>query len=331
MRDRDRFGRHDFRHGFVGWAGPVFWPYAYNNLFDYTFWPYDYSGGYYDPFWNYGYDDLFAGIFSPYDAGYGYGYGGTRRHRHTHVAYGRSNAQEPVTAAADAAQLCERETASVVEFPFDEIVKAVQPTAEQQAKLNDLRNAAAKANDVLKGSCPTEPALTPVGRLDIVEKRLGAMLEAVDAVRKPLKAFHDSLTDEQKARLDQLGQAANSVEAKTGNSSGGGPDQICGQQSNGVVQLPIDEIAKAVAPDDTQKTALEDLRKATASAAESLKGSCPTATPLTVTGRLDAVQKRLQAMLDAVKTVRPSLEKFYASLSDEQKARFNTMGRRQQG
>jgi hypothetical protein len=31
-------------------------------------------------------------------------------------------------------------------------------------------------------------------------------------------------------------------------------------------------------------------------------------------------------MLDAVKTVRGPLEKFYDSLSDEQRARFNRMG-----
>jgi hypothetical protein len=31
-------------------------------------------------------------------------------------------------------------------------------------------------------------------------------------------------------------------------------------------------------------------------------------------------------MADAIKSVRPDLQNFYASLSDEQKAKFNTMG-----
>ena len=31
-------------------------------------------------------------------------------------------------------------------------------------------------------------------------------------------------------------------------------------------------------------------------------------------------------MLEAVKTVQPALTKFYDALSDEQKARFNTLG-----
>jgi hypothetical protein len=34
-------------------------------------------------------------------------------------------------------------------------------------------------------------------------------------------------------------------------------------------------------------------------------------------------------MTSAVSTVRPALDDFYASLSDEQKARFNTMGQAQ--
>ena len=48
--------------------------------------------------------------------------------------------------------------------------------------------------------------------------------------------------------------------------------------------------------------------------------------PQTPAAQLDAVKTRLTAMVEAMKTVRPPLEAFYASLSDEQKARFNTMG-----
>ena len=48
--------------------------------------------------------------------------------------------------------------------------------------------------------------------------------------------------------------------------------------------------------------------------------------PQTPVARLDAVQTRLSAMVEAIKTIRPALENFYASLSDEQKAKFNTMG-----
>ena len=57
-----------------------------------------------------------------------------------------------------------------------------------------------------------------------------------------------------------------------------------------------------------------------------LKASCAAGDALTPPGRLAAVGKRLDAMLDAVKTVRSALNEFYASLSDEQKARFEAIG-----
>jgi hypothetical protein len=38
------------------------------------------------------------------------------------------------------------------------------------------------------------------------------------------------------------------------------------------------------------------------------------------------VETRLTAIADAIKSVRPDLQNFYASLTDEQKAKFNTMG-----
>ena len=50
----------------------MFWPYAYSDIFDYTFWPYAYDDGY----WAYAYDDFVDTVFwgggSPY-SDYAYG------------------------------------------------------------------------------------------------------------------------------------------------------------------------------------------------------------------------------------------------------------------
>ena len=55
--------RHAWRRGhraaFVAWLGPVFWPYAYSDIFEYTFWPYAYDPGY----WAYAYDDFVDTVF----------------------------------------------------------------------------------------------------------------------------------------------------------------------------------------------------------------------------------------------------------------------------
>jgi len=57
-----------------------------------------------------------------------------------------------------------------------------------------------------------------------------------------------------------------------------------------------------------------------------LQSSCPGQMPQSPVERLDAVEARISAMLEAMKTVRPKLQQFYASLDDEQKAMFDTMG-----
>src|ERR1700720_770252 len=50
--------RHD--DGGYGWVGPLFWPFAYDDLTDYILWG-DGIG-----FWAYGYKDIYAAIFAPY-------------------------------------------------------------------------------------------------------------------------------------------------------------------------------------------------------------------------------------------------------------------------
>jgi LTXXQ motif family protein len=60
-------------------------------------------------------------------------------------------------------------------------------------------------------------------------------------------------------------------------------------------------------------------------AANLLSAECPTYRALTPVGRLQAMEQRLDAMLRAVQTVQPALEKFYGSLGDEQKERFNRL------
>ena len=111
-------------------------------------------------------------------------------------------------------------------------------------------------------------------------------------------------------------------------SSTGGPvgTDLCSGQTAGLTDWPIDRIAQTVGPNDAQRAALDELKAATASALDILKASCPSDLPSTPTGRLTAMRARLDAMTQAVGTVRPALEKFNQSLTDEQKARFNALG-----
>jgi hypothetical protein len=48
--------------------------------------------------------------------------------------------------------------------------------------------------------------------------------------------------------------------------------------------------------------------------------------PKSLVARLKTIETRVRAIAEAIKAIRPNLKNFYASLSDEQRARFNMMG-----
>jgi hypothetical protein len=99
--------------------------------------------------------------------------------------------------------------------------------------------------------------------------------------------------------------------------------QICGDDSRDIAGLPIDQIAQVIEPTEPQRAALDDLANASISAAQKIRAACPTQMILTAPGRLAAMQQRIEAMISAVATVQPALEKFYGLLNNEQKARLN--------
>jgi hypothetical protein len=100
---------------------------------------------------------------------------------------------------------------------------------------------------------------------------------------------------------------------------------LCENWKSSLTQWTIDRIGQAVQPTPGQRAALDELKDASVKAAEGLKVSCTAYQTLTPTGRVEAMEKRLDATLGAVRTVQPALAKFYNSLRDEQKARFSSL------
>src|SRR5207247_6592113 len=101
--------------------------------------------------------------------------------------------------------------------------------------------------------------------------------------------------------------------------------EVCSNNASDLTDWPIEPISEIVQPTDAQRPALDELRAASAKAIDMLQSGCPKDLPSIPTGRLAAMESRLQVMLAAVQTVRPALERFYKSLSDEHKARFNAI------
>lgn len=330
--------RRGHRAVFVAWLGPVFWPYAYSDIFDYTFWPAAYDDGYFA----YAYDDFVDTVFWGPDSQYidslayadepgmapiGGGVGGPIRET-TGARPLRDRA--PVSEQTVRA-LCGDPEKGVTAWPFADIEKAVQPTAEQGAALEDMKQAAQQAAAAFKDSCGGTYAMTPPGRLQAMMNRVSSTLEAVRIVKPALEKFYNSLSDEQKARFNEVGPAVArntqaSQPAPANQQEANAQANACREPKPGLTNLPIDRVGEVVRPAGAQKDALDRLGGATEKAVDILQAACPDDVPQTPPGRLDAMEKRLDAMLQAAKTVQQPLADFYAKLSSEQKARFNTMG-----
>jgi hypothetical protein len=331
---RDRFGDLLARRGAVviGWIGPVFWPYAYADLVDYTLWPYAN-----DTFWPYAYNDVYDSIFGGYAPAlssyanapdYGSRSGGRRR----------STAGLPAAGlpAPGETEVCTGQESGLTDWPIEQIAQQVGPNDAQRALLDKLKDATAMSVDILKSACPIDLPSTPTGRLAAMRQRIQIMSQAVQTVRPALDAFYRSLSDEQKERFNAIGLASSpsATRTRSARSTGGQqPDiaQVCSGRATQVTSLPTDRIQQALRLNESQRAALQDLSNASTKAAAVLSENCPQDTSLTPPGRLAAMEQRLSSMLQALDTVQPALAKFYSSLNDEQKAQFDRLPPRQVG
>ena len=106
---------------------------------------------------------------------------------------------------------------------------------------------------------------------------------------------------------------------------------MCDPRAAGMAEWRIERIERAVKPTDAQRGALNELKAASTKAAEGISAACSSDFPATAAARMAAMEKRLEAMLQAMKTVRPAFDSFYALLSDEQKRSLDQAGPRHWG
>jgi hypothetical protein len=309
---------------YIPWRGPVYWPYAYNDVFYYAFWPEAYDPGY----WAYAYDDFFDGVFFPDGAPYAeYAaegpYAGPDGRVTTGSAPSRPATPGRVTQATR--DFCAEQPNGITAWPLEQIAEAVQATEQQNTLLANLQKAADEAAARFKDACPEAVPMTPPGRLQAMVQRLQATDEAIQTVKPALRVFYKSLSDEQKARFNEIGQQLG--QPRTVPRNGQASAANCSGEKAGITDLAINRVEETVRPTDQQGAALDKLDEAMTKAVEVLREACPNTTPQTPVGRLDMMQKRVEALLDAANIVRPALEEFYASLNDEQKAKFNRLGR----
>jgi hypothetical protein len=307
-----------WRHpdGSYGWAGPVFWPFAHDDLTTAIIL------GDTTSLSLYGYGDIYAAIFAPYAA--------TELAAYT-TPHGRRGRRVPT-----AERVCD--ASDTGGLPVDRIAAAVQPNELQRTALDELATAWASARDTIRAACPTQVPATAIERLGLMRERIEAMIKATDAVAPALAKFVDLLEDDQKAKLDGLAkerraalaaiqqknpQAASACQA----DSDPRYDEKLQRQYEQLVQQqwPAAEIASTLKLDDTARARLDVLQDTTLRTMETLS-ACPSQAAPTPQARLTAVKARLQTMLQAVNGVSDALDDFEADLSDEQKAGFEAIG-----
>jgi len=314
-RDANGWWRHG--DGGYGWVGPLFWPFAYDDLSDYV------VLGDGTAFWAYGYGDIYAAIFTPYASA-------------DLAAYeepGRRHRRVP-----SVQQLC-GDGRSPADLPVERIAQAVEPNEAQRAALDELAAVWHSTAEIIHTSCPSEAPMTGLDRLALIQNRLATMISAVASVQPQLSRFVALLNNDQKTRLDALtdnrrkpsvAQEAPPAQASAANEAAlaqllQGPGG-CERPPPPAMQWQTDEITARLHLNDVQSAALEVVQDTTLRALYTLNTACEPQGTTTMPARLAAAKARLEAMLQATGEVRDALDDFYFNLSDEQKAQFEAIG-----
>ena len=187
----------------------------------------------------------------------------------------------------------------------------IAATAAQQPLLQKLSTAVAQANGYLIKSCPAAIPPLPEERLRLMHSQIDAMIMALEIVRVPLQKFEQSLDDGQHTAL--------SVRVANEDTS-----RVCAKNPE-PAGWPMSILRQALLPSAAQEAALNDLERAFNRAANELKADCSDSMPRMPSARLQAIEARLDITWVAVQTIEVAVAQFQKQLSDEQRARFNTL------
>src|SRR5215510_2825718 len=95
--------------------------------------------------------------------------------------------------------------------------------------------------------------------------------------------------------------------------------RLCTPRSVGLYEWQVRWIEQVVRPTEAQRAALNDLQSASSKAIATTKAG------------LEMMDIRLEIMSQAVKTLRPAFDAFYASLDSKQQQRLDVFGPRHRG
>jgi hypothetical protein len=294
----------------------AFWASAYDDAFGYVLAPASYG----DAFWARGYADVIDAMFAPRAADAA---GGKRGEIGPSPEADKPSPEADKSAGFASAAVCTQ--SQNADAAIERIERTLQPAEGQRAAFDEFRNALRGAAERVSAACATDTPVGPGARLEAMWRLLRALRQAVIMVRAPLRNFYDLLDDEQKARLDTAGRERAGL--RTGAAREGGPasSRACGEGAR-MPEWPVASIAQAIQLTDEQRPMLELLMGTSLHFAHELRASCLAGpAPFTPIARLEAVDERLTTIVYAVTVLRGTLNRFYISLTEEQRARFDAM------
>jgi hypothetical protein len=120
-----------------------------------------------------------------------------------------------------------------------------------------------------------------------------------------------------------LSAASVSVALARGGGRGGGRSlaavgTLC--LSGARLNRSLSTIEILIKPSGSQKAALEELKKAAKEYSDNMSQVCASDSPTDIPAKLAAADKQLEAALTGVQKLKPSAERFYLTLNDDQKA-----------
>jgi hypothetical protein len=107
--------------------------------------------------------------------------------------------------------------------------------------------------------------------------------------------------------------------------------RLCTPRSVGLYEWQVRWLERVVRPTEAQRAALNDLQSASSKAIATMATACKAEMPTTTKAGLEMMDNRLQIMSQAVKTLRPAFDAFYASLDRQQQQRLDVFGPRHRG
>ena len=208
------------------------------------------------------------------------------------------------------------------DWPIAQIASAIELDDAQRGTLDQLKTALSDAVSSIKSTCRDDANLTPVERLRAMQNTLWAVHDAAQLIRAPLA---------QVLRLaDRRAEADSSPRRRS--PQAGGRSAMSRSDMARMCDLPIGRRADAadraeLRPTKAQRASLELLQKKSFEMGQFLMASCLKPMPATPAERLDAAADRLTAVIFAASNVNMALNDFTSQLSDEQKAKLNSLVR----